>query len=601
MKRAALLVPLLVAAFTATAANAATADTSPATAGQYVIVLKSTSDPSSIAARYARDHGAQPGFTYHHALKGFSAYLPAGAVRALRKDPAVAYVEPDAVAHITAQETANGVKRIFAPDNASLKVGDGVDERVDADVAVLDTGIDHNHADLNVVRRVSCVNTSTCTDNAGVDDNGHGSNVAGIVGEIDNTIGFVGVAPGVRLWAIKVLNSSGSGNASGIVAGLDWVTARKADIEVVNMSLGFNGTVQSVNDAVNRAIAAGVVVVVSAGNNNSNVSGQSPANVADAITVSSLSDSDGRPGGTGGGFGWCNSSNTNVDDTKSNFSNWGAGVDIAAPGDCIRSAYRDGGYSNYSGTSQAAPHVAGAAAWLASGSNKPADRAGVLAIRNKIVSAGNLNWTDNSGDGVKEPLLDVHDPAVFPPGSGGGGDPVASFTSSCNNSTKACSFDGSASSDPDGTIASYAWEFGDNTTGTGVNPSHTYASYGTYTVKLTVTDNSGKTGATTRSVTLTDPSANLPPTASFTKFCVIGTCQFDGSASSDPDGSITSHAWNFGDGTSGSGVRVRKSYPNQTRTYTVRLTVTDNKGATGSATATVTCTSGPYYANCTAS
>ncbi|WP_190215995.1 S8 family serine peptidase, partial [Kitasatospora indigofera] len=208
--------------------------------------------------------------------------------------------------------------------------GDGLDQRVDVDVAVIDSGIDYYHPDLNVVRRVNCVGVTSCVENAGVDDNGHGSNVAGIVGGLDNGIGYVGVAPGARLWSVKALNSKGSGSSEEIVNAIDWVTAHAGEIEVANISIGFDGTVQAINDAVNRAISKGIVVVVSAGNDHRDVSNQSPANVPDAITVSSLSDADGKPGGLGT-FGWCNKNNKNTDDTLSDYSNFGRGVDIAAP------------------------------------------------------------------------------------------------------------------------------------------------------------------------------------------------------------------------------------------------------------------------------
>lgn len=551
---------------------------------RYIVVLEDTAtSPAAVAGR----HGARTGFVYTSALKGFSATLTGSEVRALRADPAVAYVQPDHVAHLDAQETANGVRRIFADANPGLKVGDGNDERVDADVAILDTGIDFDHPDLNVVKRVNCLNNSACTENAGDDDNGHGSNVAGIVASLDNAIGFVGVAPGARLWAVKVLGSGGSGSESGIIAGLDWVTARAGEIEVANMSLGIRGQAQATKDAVNRAIARGVVVTVSAGNDRADVSGQTPANVPDAITVSSLSDSDGRPGGTGGGFGWCNPNNQNRDDTLSNFSNFGPGVDVVAPGDCIKSAFRDGGSSNFSGTSQAAPHVAGAAAWLTTNGHDPAIRADVLAIRDTIVAQGNFNWTDTSGDNAKEPLLDLSNRDKFPPKPADPGAPTAKFTAACSTDQPSCGFDGGASIDPDGTITSYAWDFGDGATGRGRTVSHTYARSGFYSVSLTVTDNDGKTHTVRQQV----KAGNVPPSAAISANNCIAqpTCTFDGSASSDPEGLPLSYTWDFGDGTGATGVRVTHTYPSRDARYTVVLTVTDSRNQTGTARKVVEC------------
>jgi PKD repeat protein len=153
--------------------------------------------------------------------------------------------------------------------------------------------------------------------------------------------------------------------------------------------------------------------------------------------------------------------------------------------------------------------------------------------------------------------------------------PVASFTSACSGLT--CSFDASGSSDPDGTIASYAWTFGDGATGAGATASRTYPAGGNYTVTLTVTDNANATSQTAHTVTVTAP--NVPPVASFTSTCSGLTCSFNASGSSDSDGTITSYAWTFGDGSAGSGVTASRTYA-AGGTYTVTLTVTDNANAT---------------------
>ena len=152
--------------------------------------------------------------------------------------------------------------------------------------------------------------------------------------------------------------------------------------------------------------------------------------------------------------------------------------------------------------------------------------------------------------------------------------PTAAVTYSCRGLT--CQFDGSRSADPDGTITSYTWVFGDGTTGSGATVGHTYVAGGTYLATLTVTDNGGATGIQSQNVTV----PNAPPAASFTSACSGLTCAFDGSGSSDPDGTIRSLAWNFGDGTTGSGPTVGHTYV-AGGTYIATLTVTDNGGATG--------------------
>jgi PKD repeat protein len=166
--------------------------------------------------------------------------------------------------------------------------------------------------------------------------------------------------------------------------------------------------------------------------------------------------------------------------------------------------------------------------------------------------------------------------------------PTAAFTSSANNLI--ASFDATGSSDIDGTIASYAWNFGDGTTGTGVKPSHTYATANTYNVTLTVTDNSGATGTITHPITVA--AQNIPPTASFTATSTNFTATFNASASKDTDGTIVSYAWTFGDNSTGTGVNPSHTYA-AGNTYLVTLTVTDDRGGTGTMQQSVTVSNAP--------
>lgn len=166
--------------------------------------------------------------------------------------------------------------------------------------------------------------------------------------------------------------------------------------------------------------------------------------------------------------------------------------------------------------------------------------------------------------------------------------PVASFTSSAAN--LAASFDGSDSSDPDGTVASYAWDFGDGSSAATVKPSHTYAAAGSYSVKLTVTDDKGATDSVNKLVTITAaPAANQPPVASFTSSSTGLAASFDGSGSSDSDGTVASYAWDFGDGSSATTVKPSHTYA-AAGSYSVKLTVMDDKGSTNSVTKAVTIT-----------
>ncbi|QIS38504.1 PKD domain-containing protein [Clavibacter capsici] len=152
--------------------------------------------------------------------------------------------------------------------------------------------------------------------------------------------------------------------------------------------------------------------------------------------------------------------------------------------------------------------------------------------------------------------------------------------------------DGSASTDADGTVASYAWDFGDGSTGTGPTPTHAYAAGGTYTVTLTVTDDKGLTGTASTQVQVTAPPVNREPVAVIASTTTDLVANLDGRASSDPDGTIASYAWEFGDGTTGTGPSIAHPYA-KAGTYTVALTVTDDTGATGRTTASVTVTAPP--------
>ncbi len=392
--------------------------------GRYIVVLEdSVPSAADIARQHARSHGAEPFLVYGSALKGYAALIPSGRLAALRADSRVAFVERDQRVAIASQTVPTGVRRTFAATNPHLDVDGDDDVRIDADVAVIDTGIDSAHADLHVVGRTNCSGggptRQQCTDGSGEDGNGHGTHVAGTIAAIDNGTGVVGVAPGARLWAVKVLDNSGSGWTSWIIAGIDWVTANAATIEVANMSLGCECSSAAQDAAISNSVAAGVVYVVAAGNSNKDARTFSPANHPDVVTVSALADFNGAPGG--GAAPTCRS---DQDDTLASFSNWGPRIDVAAPGVCIVSTWKGGGYSTISGTSMASPHAAGAAALLAS-KTKPTNRTQALAIRAELRNRGNFDWTDDSGDQIKEPLLDVGDAAVFAPrtvaGSDGGG------------------------------------------------------------------------------------------------------------------------------------------------------------------------------------
>ena len=373
--------------------------------GRYIVVLNNSASAGAIAGTHADAFGVEVTHVYRHALKGYSAAMTADAANAIESLPGVLWVEQDRVVRVAAQPLPTGIDRADAELSPTARINN-VDERVNVDVAVLDTGAS-NHVDLNINRAKArdCINPlGTATDL-----HGHGTHVSGTIGAIDNNDGVVGVAPGARIWPVKVLTDVGSGLVSHIVCGIDYVTANASQIEVANMSLSGGGSDDnncgntnndSEHKAICRAVTAGVTFVVAAGNDSSDAKDSVPAAYNEVITVSSLADFNGQPGG--GAASTCTS---DVDDTLSNFSNFGADVDLIAPGSCIRSTGFTGGYATMSGTSMAAPHVAGGAA-LYRANNPTATPA---QVKSALQSGGTLNWTQTAEDrdGVKETLLNV--------------------------------------------------------------------------------------------------------------------------------------------------------------------------------------------------
>jgi subtilisin family serine protease len=392
----------------------------------YIVVFKDgVGAPAALAHSQAEQLGGKLGFVYRYVLEGYSAELPPAAVAALERNPLVDYVSPDAPVWIVENEVGfetedneglellegtvpTGISRTFATSNKALDIDGEDDTRPNVDVAVIDTGIDQSQKDLNVVGRTDCtVKAETCVENSGTDENSHGTHVAGTIGALDNGFGVVGMASGARLWSVKVLDAGGHGTFSQLIAGVEWVTAHASEIEVANMSIGGNSTSSAVIGAITKSIEKGVVYAVAAGNGNTEVS-TSPANTKPAITVSAIADYDGKAGGKS----TYTCKNYGPDDQRASFSNYGSLVDITAPGTCILSTRPEGNYGLKSGTSMAAPHVAGAAALLAAKSN-PNSLKDVEAITATLRETGNLNWIDTSGDGITEPLLDVSNESVY--------------------------------------------------------------------------------------------------------------------------------------------------------------------------------------------
>jgi len=310
-----------------------------------IIVFRPDFPGKADQIKLARDSGAAP-IKSLPLINGLAAHLPPQAEQALLAKGEVLRIDDDLVVTATA---AGGQKGKPSPPPQPAQVLPWGVDRINAElawptatglavnVAILDTGIDLDHVDLlaNIKGAVNTINPLKTAN----DDNGHGTHVAGIVAAVNNEIGVVGVGPEINLYAVKVLAKNGSGWLSDVIEGLDWCINN--DMQVANMSLGSSGDNQSFHDAIIRAYEAGVILVAAAGNNGSRGgSVDYPAKYPETIAVSAIDQY--------GGF--------------ASFSSFGPEVDLAAPGVSIFSAYKTGYYKTLSGTSMAAPHVAGTAA-----------------------------------------------------------------------------------------------------------------------------------------------------------------------------------------------------------------------------------------------
>ncbi|MCF3168478.1 S8 family peptidase [Streptomyces violaceoruber] len=389
-------VALATAVLPATAAERApegvilNADAPGTISDSYIVTLKDSAAKSDSAQgrALAKKYGASIERTYRAALNGYAVEATAAEAKKFAADPAVASVSQNRTFTVSATQTnppSWGLDRI---DQRSLpldqrytypdKAGEGVT------AYVIDTGVRISHSDFG--GRASNGYDAIDNDNVAQDGHGHGTHVAGTVAGTAH-----GVAKKAKIVGVRVLNNQGSGTTAQVVAGIDWVTANAVKPAVANMSLG-GGADAVLDAAVQRSIAAGITYAVAAGNESTNASTKSPARVAEAITVGSTTNTDAR----------------------SSFSNYGAVVDIFAPGSSITSTWNtsDSATNTISGTSMASPHVAGAAAiYLADnpGSTPAQVSAG-------LVAAATPNVVTNPGTGSPNRLLYVGAGSTNPPG-----------------------------------------------------------------------------------------------------------------------------------------------------------------------------------------
>ena len=359
--------------------------------GRYIVVFwDSVNSPAAEAANLMRASGGQLHHTYSSAIKGFAASLPDAALQGIRNNPNVNYIEQDQTVSLNETLTQTGATwGLDRIDQHALGLNSSYQYNYTGVASVepyspavnafiIDTGIRATHSDLYPRVNVGA-GFSAISDGIGKDDcNGHGTHVAGTVGGTS-----WGVAKGVTLIPVRVLNCQGSGSWSGVIAGVDFVANSTLRPAVANMSLG-GGASQAVDDAVAGAVSRGATMVVAAGNSNADACNYSPARAPSAITVGA----------------------TTSTDTRASYSNWGTCLDIFAPGSGVTSAWNTDDYATntISGTSMASPHVTGVAA-LALAANTAASPWAVAAFLTNYASFTTSGLISSAGTGSPNRLV----------------------------------------------------------------------------------------------------------------------------------------------------------------------------------------------------
>ena len=359
----------------------------------YIVTLH----PGTDAKKVAKEFKVKPKHVYRHALSGFAVTLDDDKVKKLKKDKRVLAVEPDGYVELLEQTNSTGILRMGLTNFPLARIN-GVDERLAVDVAVLDTGIE-SHSDLNVVQSVSFTDAWTGHDPAGA--RGHGTEMAGIIGALDNNYGVVGIAPGVRLWSVQVIGPTVR-NWAAHLAGLDYVAQNAGTISVLNVSLaGSSGIIprEAMNEAYSRIVNQGVVIVAGSGNDANDIAGSDltygtsddvlPAALSAVMTVSGMYPMADRI--------WENSNASFSNKHPRYVISPGFGLDVTAPAVNIVTTAVGTNYALVTGTSAATAHVSGLVALYIAANGRATNAESVYRIRQAIVDSAlpQSQWQPN--------------------------------------------------------------------------------------------------------------------------------------------------------------------------------------------------------------
>ena len=445
-------------------------------APRFIVVLQEGADPMAVA----KDYGVTPRHVYTTALNGFSGSIADAARAGLMLDLRVKHMELDADIQVSSTQlnASWGLDRI---DQRALPLSTTYDyHTTGAGVTayILDTGIRYSHTEFGG----RAVFGFDAFGGNGSDCHSHGTHVAGTVGGAK-----YGVAKQAQLVALRVLDCNGSGTVSGAIAGIDWILHNVSRPAVANMSFSAPASA-ALDDAIDRLVAGGVVAAVAAGNNGGDACSYSPARAPAALTVGA----------------------TDSYDARASFSNRGACLDIFAPGVGIAAAGfgSDTEFRTKSGTSMASPHVAGAAALVLErypslSASAISDTVNAWATANAVINANSANARLLFTLGATGAVVPAPNAA-----------PNAKFASAC--SALSCAFT-DQSTDADGSVVGWAWDFGDGSLSGARNPTHSYATPGSYVVRLIATDDDGAATATQASVAVSVP----PPTTAISLSAVM--------------------------------------------------------------------------------